>query len=73
MLYFREALRRLHDAFQALIVEFVGRRPSRPSAEHRSHGNYIIFFRHILMNGVVGEPGERALAAIEKNFQLIST
>ena len=71
MLNLGQTLRRLHNPLQAFVVKFVGGGPRRASAEHRPHRNRVVFFRHILMDDVVGEAGEGALAAIEEDFHFV--
>ena len=54
-----------------IIVKLVGEGASRASAKNRAHGNDMIFFFNILMNGIVGETSERKSPAGKKNFNFV--
>ena len=71
MLNFRQALRRLHHALQALVVEFVGCCSRGATGKYGSHRDRIIFLGDVLMNDVVGKARESALPAIEENFHFV--
>src|SRR5579863_4803761 len=71
MLNFCQVLRGLHDSLETFIVKFVRCRAGGASAKHGSHGDDIVFFRYILMDYVIGEARKGALAAGEKNFDLV--
>ena len=71
MLHFRQSFRRPHHLPQTLVVKLIGESARRFSAKHGAHRNYVIFFRHVLMNNVVGETSERKVSAGEEHFDLI--
>ena len=66
-----QTLGRLHHPLQTLIVELVGGGPGSTSVEGGPHRDRVIFFRDILMDGVVGEAGQGRFPAIDQGFDFI--
>jgi len=67
----RQTLGSRYHVTQALVVKLVRGGTSCSSAENRAHGNAVVFFSNILMNGVVGEPRKRRSPAVEKTLDLL--
>src|SRR6185437_2844040 len=57
---------------QALVIKLVGGGPGGASTEYGAHRDHVILFRHVLVNGVVGEAGEGALPAGDEGFNFVS-
>src|SRR6185437_15417159 len=60
-----------HRLLQALVIKLVGGGPGGASTEYGAHRDHVILFRHVLVDGVVGEAGERALPAGDESFHFI--
>src|SRR4029077_20557217 len=71
MLNLGQTLRSLYNSLETLVVKLVGGGPGRASIERSPQRDGIAFLRDILMDGVVGEPGQGALSAVNKGLDLI--
>ena len=71
LLHPRQSFGRLHHPAQAIVIVLVGGRARRASAERDAHGDVVLLFRHVLMNGVVGEARKRAPSAGDEQLDLV--
>ena len=71
LLHLCQRFRCLHDTFQTFVIKFICRRARCPPIKGCAHRHSIIFFRDVLMDGVIGESSQRRCPAIEQNLHFI--
>ena len=73
MLDFGEILGSPHSPLQTLVIELVGRCSRGAPSKDSANGNTLVFFRHVLMDDIVREAGERRAPAVKKRFDFIGS
>ena len=72
MLHPGQGFRRCDYSPQTIVVKFVRGGASRASAENCAHGDNVVLFLDVLVDGVVGKASEGKTSAGKKNFDLVS-